>query len=387
MRQSPKRRRVLIVTAAMGSGHLQVSREIADRLNRLGHDARIVDVNALMVGPLGRWIERGYPWLVNRAPWLYDAIFRTCFKAEQHRGERAAVPARLALPRLRRLVADFRPHVVVSTYHIAALAVARLRAGGRLGAPAVTFITTFGVHDLWLHPATDAYLCIADGAAEQVRRRSDAPVIVCGPVVRERFDGGHRTRGDARRVLGLPDVDYVALIVAGSLGMGAVERAYATVAAMPGWLPVAVCGRNGELRDRLQQAGPGVVLGWVEDMATLMSAADVLIDNAGGLSAKEALALGVPVVTFNPIAGHGRDDALAMERLGLTDVIDSAGALIDALQRLAVPSVDRRARIRRGRSLFVGDAAQAILDLVHGRQPGTVLADEVAVTETPNGVG
>ncbi len=58
---------------------------------------------------------------------------------------------------------------MVSTYHLAALAVARLRAPRRLGCPAVTFVTTFSAHELWLHPATDAYLCIFSNAAREVR--------------------------------------------------------------------------------------------------------------------------------------------------------------------------------------------------------------------------
>jgi UDP-N-acetylglucosamine:LPS N-acetylglucosamine transferase len=44
-------------------------------------------------------------------------------------------------------------------------------------------------------------------------------------------------------------------------------------------------------------------------MAGLMAAADALVENAGGLTSKEALRVGLPVVAFRPIAGHGRHDA------------------------------------------------------------------------------
>ena len=69
-------------------------------------------------------------------------------------------------------------------------------------------------------------------------------------------------------------------------------------------------------------------------MPTLMAAADVLVENAGGLSCMEALAVGLPVVTYLPIAGHGRHNAREMERAGLTVWARSATELGEALGRL-----------------------------------------------------
>jgi UDP-N-acetylglucosamine:LPS N-acetylglucosamine transferase len=361
------RRRVLIVTAAMGGGHLQVSRELERRLATRGHDVSLVDLNELMPGPTGEWLQRLYPWLVNRAPWLYDVIYRTFFLARQRTGERARVPVLLALPGLRRLVQRLQPDVVVSTYHLAALAVARLRHRGVLHCPAVTFITTFSVHNLWTHPGADLNLCISDAAARDAARRSGRPAAVCGPVVRAEFAGPPAAPEEVRRRFGIPTDATVALVVAGSLGMGPVERTVSAIAAA-GWLPVVVCGRNAELHRSVELLGVDcVVLDWVDEMADLMSAADVLLENAGGLSSKEALCRGLPVVTFNPIAGHGRDDAQALARLGLTDIVDDEQGLATALQRLRSEPDARQARLRAGRALFRDDAARVISGIARGR--------------------
>ncbi|MDN5748338.1 MAG: hypothetical protein L0H64_07505, partial [Pseudonocardia sp.] len=96
------------------------------------------------------------------------------------------------------------------------------------------------------------------------------------------------------------------------------------------------------------------------DMASLMSASDVLVDNAGGMCSKEALGLGLPVVTFRPIAGHGRDDAAALARLRLTDVVTDERGLVHALDRLARDPQRYSDRVARGRALFVADAAEII---------------------------
>jgi UDP-N-acetylglucosamine:LPS N-acetylglucosamine transferase len=374
---------VLIVTAAMGSGHLEVSREVARRLEARGHQVEIADLTELMPAPAGGWLRAVYPWLVNRAPLLYDLVYRHFFLAHQNAGGRVGIPVRLALPGLRRHIARFQPDVAVSTYHLAALALARLRAQGVLGCPAVTFITTFSVHELWLHPGTDAYLCISSDAAREVRRRGGGPlepspadgrpadgrpadrcpVEVCGPVVRAGFGDAVGRRGAVRGELGVAAGQRVALVVSGSLGLGTAREAVVAIARWPGWVPVVVCGRNEQLRSELAAIPGTVTLGWVSDMAGLMAAADVLVENAGGLTSKEALRVGLPVVTFRPIAGHGRHDATALAQLELTDLVDDESGLRAALGRLTDDTSLRAERVQRGRELFIGDAASVLARL------------------------
>jgi UDP-N-acetylglucosamine:LPS N-acetylglucosamine transferase len=361
--------RVLIVTAAMGGGHLEVSREVARRLTARGHHVDIADLTEFMPAPTGRWLRGVYPWLVNRAPWLYDLVYRHFFLARQQAGQRVGIPVRLALPGLRHHITRLRPDVVVSTYHLAALAVARLRAQGRLDCPAVTFVTTFSAHGLWLHPATDAYLCISADAAREVRGLGGGPVQVCGPVVRSEFgDQSTRRRAAVRSELGVAAAQRVALVVSGSLGLGTVRAAVTAIARWPGWVPVVVCGRNEHLRTQLAGVPGAVALGWVADMAGLMAAADALVENAGGLTSKEALRVGLPVVTFRPIAGHGRHDAGALARLGLTDLVDDEQSLRAALTRLTDDTARRAQRVQRGQALFVDDAAALVANLLQ-RQP------------------
>jgi UDP-N-acetylglucosamine:LPS N-acetylglucosamine transferase len=366
MRQAAHGRRILVVSAAMGGGHTQIARELQRRLSDRGHDVLVVDLLDLMPPPTGRWLHDLYPWLVNRVPWLYQRVYDVFFTARQTAGERAGVPVRLAVPGLRCLVRGFRPDVAVSTYPLSALALARLRGRGELGCPAVTVITTFSVNNLWLHPAADVELCISADAAEDVRRRTGRPGQVCGPIIRPAFEalGPEKRaahRADVRDRYGIPPESRVALVTTGSMGLaGSAAAAAGTIAGRPGWVPLVVCGRNEELCARMRRIEGAVVVGWVDDMPALMAAADVLVDNNCGMAAKEALGVGLPVVTFRPLAGHGRDDVAAVARLGLTDVVHHPDELVRALDGVVRHERRRRERIARGRSLFVADAAEMI---------------------------
>jgi UDP-N-acetylglucosamine:LPS N-acetylglucosamine transferase len=380
-------RRVLIVSAAMGGGHLQISRELQRRLAERGHEARVVDVLQVMPGPAGAWLHWLYPWLVNRAPRLYQLVYDVFFLADQTAGERAGIPVRLSLPGLRRLAASFRPDVAVSTHPLSALALGELRRRGRLGCAAVTMITTFSVNNLWLHPSVDLELCISTEAASEVTRRTGRAAVVSGPVVRPAFlePAEDTARGRVRAELGIPADSRVALVSTGSVGLAGSARAAAeAIASRTGWVPVVLCGRNEELRAQMQQIRGAVALGWVENTQRLLAAVDVLVDNAGGMTSKEALGFGVPVVTFRPISGHGRDDAAALERLGLTDVVEDPRRLVDVLDAIVQDAPGRRERVARGQALFVADAA----DLVEqATSNGPAPLREMATATVPAGRG
>ncbi|MFD0327611.1 glycosyltransferase [Streptacidiphilus monticola] len=95
-----------------------------------------------------------------------------------------------------------------------------------------------------------------------------------------------------------------------------------------------LCGRNERLRRRLSLL-PGVeALGWQEDLPAVLASSSALVDNAAGQTALEALALGLPVVGFRPIPGHGRQGVLAMAELGLTRVAATPHELVRELADL-----------------------------------------------------
>jgi UDP-N-acetylglucosamine:LPS N-acetylglucosamine transferase len=132
-------------------------------------------------------------------------------------------------------------------------------------------------------------------------------------------------RHTARERNSIPAGARAVLISAGALGLGSVRSAVrAVLAAGAPWHAVVVCGRNSSLASTLRatfgQDDRLRVLDWVDDMAGLMAGVDVVVNNAGGLTAAEALACGRALVLYNPIAGHGRDCAAELAASGLAEV-------------------------------------------------------------------
>jgi len=169
------------------------------------------------------------------------------------------------------------------------------------------------------------------------------------------------TRSHARQLLGLPADSRAVLVVAGSWGVGNIEQTFDALVADGRYTPIVVCGTNGRLRRRLEAKGQGRILGWTDDMAVLMAAADALVENAGGLTCMEAFAAGLPVVSFLPIEGHGRENATAMARSGVVAYCRNIVDLVPTLDRVTGPSGD--AQLTAAKAMFRGDAAFEIADL------------------------
>ena len=308
--------RVLIVSGSVGAGHDGAAHELAARLERSGVQVEVRDFLDAVPRPLALLLREGYTAAVQRAPLAFEVLFRRLERRGLLLGLERLLCAHAAR-NLTRWAAEFRPDAVVSTYPPASQAVGALRADGRLGVPAYTYLTDPAAHVSWLHPAVDRHLTVTAATAAQGTAAYGVSLDVAGPLVPERF--AQRLPADEvaalRAELAPADDRPLALLVAGSLGLGDMDTTVDDVVAA-GFTAVVLCGRNEGLRRSL--AGPGVVaLAWREDVHRLLQAADVLVQNAGGLSFTESLVAGLPAVTYRPIPGHGRANARVLDDAGL----------------------------------------------------------------------
>ncbi len=309
--------RVLVVSGSVGAGHDGAARELADRLTATGVQVTVRDLLTAVPRPVARLLRDGYSTSVGRAP----AAFEFLFQRMERRGLFWGIEQRICAgshPTLARWIDTVDPDVVVATYPLAAQALGALRGTGALDAPLLTYLTDPAAHASWLHPAVDAHLTVTAATAAQGRATYGYDFTVAGPLVPPRFDRGLALPElvALRAEIGLPPARPVALLVAGSLGLGDIRPAADDVVAA-GFTPLVLCGRNVTLRRKVA-ARPGVIaLGWRSDVHRLMQVADVLVHNAGGLTCTEAMVAGLPTVTYRPIPGHGRANAAVLAASGL----------------------------------------------------------------------
>ncbi|MCW7940736.1 galactosyldiacylglycerol synthase [Streptomyces hygroscopicus] len=363
--RSAGRRRILILSASMGSGHDTVAAELVRRAGERGHDAHVVDVLGLLPYGLGGGLRRCYRASVRHFPWAYAALYDAFLRRGAGRRPSGVPLAGLAGDRLGKLVDRTGADVVLPVFHLGAQLTGHLRSLGRLEVPSAVFLIDFAVHRQWLHPGNDRYFCLTDEAVREVRQDIATPAEATGPVVAPEFFAPSPRSAQwsecfTRRAPGCPPV----LLSAGAWGAGSRLAATAGLLSAHGYLPLVLCGRNERLHRRLSRV-PGVfALGWVADMPGLMRAAGALVDNAAGQTAVQALAAGLPVVGYRPLPGHGAEGVRRMAELGLSDFAADEEGLLGSLERLTAAGPDRERRIAQGCTLQRVDVLSRVLELL-----------------------
>jgi processive 1,2-diacylglycerol beta-glucosyltransferase len=344
----------------MGAGHDGAAKELRRRLEASGHRVEVVDfldAVAFHIGPLLRWF---YQVQLRMAPWSYELSYKM---APVLRAPAVMLDTVLTRRKLKRAIKDFRPDAVVSVYPLASLVLGRMRRKKQLRVPVLTYLTDFAVHSLWVHRGIDRHLAVSEISAAAAESRGGKDARARGPLVSERFRHAQYDRDTVRSNLGLAPEDRAVLVVAGSWGVGDVVATVEAIGRNGEFHPITVCGRDDNLRTELESSGFGTVIGWTDEMPALMSAADALVENAGGLTCMEAFAVGLPVITFRPIAGHGKDNAEMMARAGVNCYARDDDELQTILRQVTQPGPERDALVETARLLFVADPADDVEEL------------------------
>ncbi len=324
----------------MGEGHNAAGRALEEAATRLWPGVSVgwldtLDVMGPGVGPLFRAI---YERNVEGTPWLYQLFYDSlCHRPWFANASKRFVGA-WAGRRLHAQLEAFRPDLILSTYPLGSAALEWRRRHRSLPMPVAAWVCDLAPSPWWVYRGLDLNLVAHEAAAPVARAQvPGARVAVGGLPVKGAFRP--LSKEAARSNLDLPREGFVVLVSCGSLGFGDVARtAHAVIDADPGVIALVVCGHNEALRSRLagepDAGGRMRVLGWTDDVPGLLAACDVVVTNAGGSTALEALACGRPVIMHRPIAGHGRANAGLMAGAGLAEVThdeDRLGLVVRSL--------------------------------------------------------
>lgn len=351
---------VLIISAAMGAGHDGVAYELERRLHARGAQAKVYDYLELLPGRMGPFYRSFYAGQLKYAPssyeWLYGKIDRGVLApAARYLGQ-------MGQRKVRRIARDY--DVVISTYPLGCQATGALRKKGKLAIPAVGFLTDVDVHGLWLHEGIDKNMTVWHGSAVEAINRVGVPSQAVGPVLPDRFltPATEVERAEGRALMGVGPDENVVLVVAGSWGVGNIGDTARAIRDAGAGTPVVLCGRNEELLAELDRE-PGVIaLGWTKEVRRLLAASDAVVHNAGGLSCLEGFAVGVPVIGFACLPGHGHRNSLAMKQAGVAADATTTEELIAEIRRLA-RTEEGAAMVQRARDLFLTDPTDELLEL------------------------
>ena len=309
-------RRVLILSASVGAGHLRAAEAVELAVKELDPQATVENVDVLKFtnAVFRRVYSQAYLDLANKLPHVlgdfYDLLDRK--PSPRHKSDKLRrLVQRLNLGRFLKFLGEEPWDVIVNTHFLPAEIIARLKRKKKFPTPQMTVVTDFETHRLWVNEPCEHYFTATEEAAIHLRSWGvpEGAISITGIPIHPAFSKC-QGRNECLRRHGLAGDRPVVLQLSGGFGVGPIEKIYRAILDVEVPLEiVVVSGRNEMLKAGLEKiAFPERhrthVLGFTTEIHELMAAADVVVSKPGGLTTSEVLASGAAMAIINPIPGQ-----------------------------------------------------------------------------------
>lgn len=320
-----KNPRILIFSASFGAGHVRAAEAIIEAIRQIHPQAEVshLDCWAIISKYVNAITKSFYIGMLKHTPNLWGGFYYGTAKISSD----SVVQRFLDNAGLRTYLDRihlFKPDLIICTYPTVAGAVALLRKKGAIDIPVAVVITDYTVHNQWIHDGVDLYIVGSAEIYNDFVARGIAPkkVKFTGIPVSPRFEFD-LDRDQIRDRLGLLPNRPTCLIMGGAYGvLSELKKLCMTLASTS--IPaqsIVVCGRDQHLYKSLEDIvnntrNPMARFGFVSNVEELMSASDIIITKAGGLTVSEALTKRLPIIVYKPIPGQEQENTAYLQRIG-----------------------------------------------------------------------
>lgn len=377
----PERPLVIIVHASVGSGHRSAANAIAQAFRMLAEsdDAEIpsdLDVEVLDILDWGRIKfdgDKTASLFTGFTRPIYDLTWRYTFTGRLLWGG-GTVWSRIMFPAFTEHVRKRPPLAVVCTHITAANVAVGARMLSGVSFPIISVPTDYETEGLWPHLYTDLFCVASESMAETLRPRKvpEERILITGIPTRDDFRETYDKR-QVRDELGLPQDKQVVLALAGAYLPRPYVRFRDTLDTILPYLHsfenlhLAIVAGNDEdyarhLRSECTELGLGnvTVFDYVERMAALMAASDLVICKSGGLTVTECLCARVPMILLGKAYGQENINVRTLTANGAAMHATTARELLDTLRHVSRNPQSTDAMLINGSFLRRPDAARDI---------------------------
>lgn len=257
----------------------------------------------------------------------------------------------------RKIIKDFGPDVIIGTGGYVCYPF--IRQGQRIGIKTVIHESNVypGLVTRMLGPKCDKLLLNLEGTRKYLKIAENT--LVVGNPTRKSF--GAVTRSEAKRRLNIPKGKRLIVSFGGSLGSEAINSAVlefieSTVLKRNDLYHIHATGRNyytslkSQRTDLFKNQRNARILPYIEDMPTVMTAADVALTRSGAITISELARCGTPSILIpspNVTANHQLINAEYMKNNGAASVIEEKDLTSERLKEALLSLIGSDEKMRK----------------------------------------
>lgn len=328
-------KKVLILTAPFGNGHLQASHALIEEFRKYEnvlveeYDLYSEEFPTLSrtlqkaylkaYKPIGKDVYRMLYYGANYA--IHDSIHAKILKPYLDFGIRS----------LKNKINSFKPDAIISVFPVTSLYKLEEK---EFNIPIYTVITDYYANGLWLYKGARRHYVasnkvVAWGVANGL---SQNQFMLTGIPINSKFYKENNKFEIYEKYQLDPDKRTV-VVSAGAYGVVShVDEIAIRLASQPGIQVIVVCGNNHKIYDKMLHVKSDynnlVVLGYCKEMNELLDIADLMVTKPGGISLTEAAVKSVPVILYNPVYGQELENARYFEEKGASVIVSSESELV-----------------------------------------------------------
>lgn len=319
-------KKVLILYAAYGGGHFSAAKSIKKCLDdNYEVETEMVDCIEYINKVLNKLTTEAYKEMARKAPNLWGKVYSNSQKGVL--GHVSSRTNKVMAIKLKNLIKEKNPDLVISTHPFSSQMVSYLRRKGKISCKLVTILTDFAPHEQWLigHEYTEGFFVSNDNMEKYLQEYGIVPdkIHVTGIPLSDRFF----EKFDKDSIYAEFDLDknkpVILFFGGGEFGLGKdrpVQILDALIHTLHTCQIIAISGKNPKMNANFKalveesNAQNRVrVLDYTNKVPELMSISSIVVTKPGGLTTSESLASDLPMLVINPIPGQEEENAEFLE--------------------------------------------------------------------------
>ena len=374
---------IMVVHASVGSGHRSAANSIAQALELLRDEHHIMAPSDLEIEVIDilDWGfhkfngDRTASLFTGATRPFYDLTWRYAFTGRILWGG-GTIWSRLMFKPFTAYVAEKRPLAIIATHIVGANAAVAARMLTDQNFPIVSVPTDYETEGLWPHRYTDLFCVATESMAETLRARriEDERIQITGIPAREDFRRTYN-RDLMCEKFDLPRDKRIILALAGAHlprpyqhFREALDHLLPYCHTLDGLHFVLIAGRDEDYQKHLEHKCEEhglenvTVFGYVDEMAALMAASDLVVCKSGGLTVTECLYSQTPMILVGRAYGQEKVNVEMLTARSAAMHVTTWRELLNALRYIMNDPESINAMLYNARALRRPNAARDIAE-------------------------
>lgn len=336
--------KVLIFTVSVGNGHDTMCSAIASFLSR--HDDCKIMVSDIFKNKhetQNTITNDIYFWFVEHNINMVNGVYRWLNK--DHTGKKHTLAHKLISPAIKSIqntINTFRPDIIICAHVYPTIILSDLREKNQLDIPFI-FLTSDFIPTIYLEcaPNIDYIISPSDLIHDKYLQKGFAPekILHYGIPVRSKICDVIE-KPIAREIVNVNPDKFTILVMNGGFGVGnTLEVIKNILESKHDFQMIVVNGSNQKMKDKIDEfiesnsVSNIYNLGYSKKISELLSASDLLIGKAGGLTVSEALNKRLPILAVKNLPWQEYDNMLFLKENGAGEYIDDENKIYSIIDK------------------------------------------------------